>query len=108
MWKSLSRFQRTIIYLFSLIFIFTLVYFSLNDSANLVEIAERSEPESVFKEVLTNIKNDPRDVDNEPNNGESVNQVLEEPDGAHVDSNQNNQIQSHDGRIFSGRKLYIV
>ncbi|KAB0795911.1 hypothetical protein PPYR_09972 [Photinus pyralis] len=78
-WNQLSRFQRSLVYMFSAAVLFTIVYFLPGYSENSIVDVNKAEVNTIKKDVLVNIRNDPRDVENDFNEIENENQVLEEP-----------------------------
>ncbi|RZB40508.1 endoplasmic reticulum mannosyl-oligosaccharide 1,2-alpha-mannosidase [Asbolus verrucosus] len=88
-WNQLSKCQRSCIYTVVVVLSLTIFYLVSTESeksqlANLEDSTVDSK-----KEVLNNIKNDPRDVDTVFNEVEHDGQVLEEPSGVEVENNRN-------------------
>ncbi|KAF5295497.1 hypothetical protein FQR65_LT10485 [Abscondita terminalis] len=90
-WNQLSRFQRSLIYMFVIAVLFTILYFLPGNSENVVFDSERPEANAIKKDVLSNIRNDPREVENDFNEIENENQVLEEPAEVQIDDINNSK-----------------
>ncbi|KAK4877708.1 hypothetical protein RN001_010214 [Aquatica leii] len=90
-WNQLSRFQRSLIYMFVIAVLFTILYFLPGNSENVVVDVEKPEANTIKKDVLSNIRNDPRDVENDFNEIENENQVLEEPGDVQIDDINNSK-----------------
>ncbi|KAF2904912.1 hypothetical protein ILUMI_01268 [Ignelater luminosus] len=88
-WNQLSRFQRSLIYMFVVAVLFTILYFLPGNSDSAIVDVEKPEVNTLKKDVLVNIRNDPRDVENDFNEIENDNQVLEEPGDVQIDDNSN-------------------
>ncbi|XP_017779795.1 PREDICTED: endoplasmic reticulum mannosyl-oligosaccharide 1,2-alpha-mannosidase [Nicrophorus vespilloides] len=102
LWRQLSRCQRSTIYIFGAFIICGLFYVVTDNDAKTSVVNQPEDVEIPKKDVLVNMRNDPRDVDNElpPNIGPQENHVLEEPeDTRNVDINVNN-LSPH---IFSSK-----
>lgn len=90
-WNQLSRFQRSLIYMFSAAVLFTIVYFLPGYSENAIVDVDKPEVNTIKKDVLVNIRNDPRDVENDFNEIENENQVLEEPGDVQIEEINNSK-----------------
>lgn len=71
--------------------LFTILYFfpSSSESGPIIDVVIKSD-NAMKKEVLINIRNDPREVENDFNEIENENQVLEEPADVQIDEHLNN------------------
>lgn len=69
--------------------LFTILYFLPGNSDSAIVDVEKPEVNTLKKDVLVNIRNDPRDVENDFNEIENENQVLEEPGDVQIDDNSN-------------------
>ncbi|KAJ3645935.1 hypothetical protein Zmor_023554 [Zophobas morio] len=88
-WNELSKCQRNCIYTVVIVLTLTVFYLVSTESdktqlSSMTEIVSDSR-----KEVLSNIRNDPRDVDTIFNEMEHGGQVLEEPAGVEIENNRN-------------------
>lgn len=91
-WNQLSKCQKSVICTLSAMAFLIIVYIVSYEPESAV-ISVDLIPNENGKDILKNIRNDPREV--EPNFNEVVheNQVLEEPAGAEIDNNINkNQV----------------
>lgn len=91
-WNRLSKCQRSVICtVFAMVFLIIVYIVSYEPESAVISLD--SIPNDNGKDILKNIRNDPREV--EPNFNEVVheNQVLEEPAGAEIDNSINkNQV----------------
>ncbi|KAJ8938578.1 hypothetical protein NQ314_011437 [Rhamnusium bicolor] len=91
-WNQLSKCQRSFVYTVTAV-VFLTVFYLVSYEPESAVISVNANGNENRKDILKNIRNDPRDV--EPNFNEVVheNQVLEEPAGAEIDNNVNkNQV----------------
>ncbi|XP_044270175.1 endoplasmic reticulum mannosyl-oligosaccharide 1,2-alpha-mannosidase [Tribolium madens] len=88
LWNQLSKCQRSCIYTIVIVLTLTVFYLVSTESEKTqISIAENTNENK--KEVLNNIRNDPRDVDTVFHDNDSEGQVLEEPGGLEAENNRN-------------------